>query len=133
MNKFYNALEEWKERYESYRQYFRLYFTTLSIVVTGWLVGFAFAMSGDTPHFGRLIILGVLSLMFLVLLIAHVIARQAVSALGQRLQKLEMTLKFDEFYTTRPLESALNVTLSFTILGLVITVAILTLAWSNRI
>ena len=104
------ALEEWKERYEAYRQHGTQYLTILSISATGVVVGLVFAMSKDTPFYGRLATLAALSLLMLSLVIAHIISRPAMVALGVRLGKLETELGFEKFQTSEPLERGLKVT-----------------------
>jgi hypothetical protein len=75
------------------------------------------------------LILTALSGLMLTLVAAHIVARQAIAALGTRLGKLEDELKFGRFETSAPLESALKVTLAASIGGffLMLVLAILVL------
>jgi len=87
-------------------------------------------MSKDTPFYGRLAILAALSSLMLALVMAHIISRPAMAALGVRLRKLETELGFDEFQTSEPLERGLKVTLvaSIGILLLMLVLFLLVMA-----
>jgi len=113
-----HQLEEWKARYESYRAYRNQYLTACSIVSTGFLVGISLAFGRDTEPTARLVILVAVLFGLVALLFAHLIARKAVRALGERIERLETSLGFGQFATTQPLESAFRVTMWITSLFL---------------
>ena len=118
-------LEEWKERYASYREYRSQYLTVLSVTATGWLIGFGFAFKETETIFPRIIILTFMLLVMGVLAYAHLIARAEIKRLGIRLDELEQEIGIKEFRTTSLLERALKCSSLATLIGFIITLLVL--------
>ncbi len=102
-------LEEWKARYESYRQYRAQYLTTCGFVATTIGLGAAYGLAKGTPTPSRLVVFVFLCVTLAAFLVGHAIARRAVQTLGQRLQALEEALGMAPFQSTWLLEKALIV------------------------
>jgi len=118
-------LEEWKERYISYRAYRGQYLTVLSITATGWLVGFVFAFREVNGHASRFAILSIMLSALVMLIYAHWIARNEIQRLGDRIDDLEKRLGMNQFRTTRLLERALKGSTIASIFAFVITLGFL--------
>jgi hypothetical protein len=112
-------LEEWKQRYESYRQLRNQYLMTGSIVLTACVI-----VSGITVSRPDARLAIKLSICFILgyFVIAHIVAMKTVNALRTRLRSLEDALGYEPYDTTWALRIALRCTLAGTATGLVIIV-----------
>lgn len=118
-------LEEWKERYASYRQYRAQYLTVLSVAVTGWLIGMGLSLKDENDGLSRSIILIFILILTSCIIAAHWIARKEVTRLGERISLLEKNLNMGDFHTTRLLEMSMLVSTIGSIIIFIITLSFL--------
>ena len=118
-------IEEWKQRYDSYRQYRTNYLTVLSAGTTAALFLLSYVFSARIDRYPKLILLSLVSLISVCLVIAHYIARPNIRRLGDRIELLEKELEMQPFRTTLMLQSALVVSHVYCWLVTIIILALL--------
>ena len=121
-------LEEWKERYASYRQYRTHYLATVTVIGTAWVLGLVLAMQRGTAWHVKVLTCFLVTVVVAGFYAAHVIFRPAIRELGERIKQLEGQLELGEFDTTRPLETLLLVSQVVAGVALVATIIILILS-----
>lgn len=103
-------LEEWKERYASYRGYRNNYITVMSISATVWLIALGHVLKVETSFTASRSILSLMVIELIGLATAHVIAFLEIHKLGKRMGFLQQELGMEKYSTTQLLERALVVT-----------------------
>ncbi len=119
------AIEEWKQRYDSYRHYRTNYLTVLSAGATAALFLLSYVFSAKIEKYPKLILLALVFLISIALIIAHYIARPNIRRLGDRIELLEKHLEMQPFRTTQMLQSALVVSHIFCWLVAIIILGLL--------
>ena len=118
-------LEEWKERYASYRAYRTQYLSFLSFAAATYVIALALGLDPQKGAQVRFVVVTLLLILVVCMIFAHVIARSVIRELGDRMERLERQLGISAFRTTRMLERSLVVGFASCMLALCLTIGIL--------
>ena len=118
-------LEEWKERYASYRAYRTQYLNFLSFTVATYAIVFTLAIKTDSnTKTARLLVAALLLILVGGMVAAHKIGRRVIEDLGDRIAWLEESLTMASYRTTGMLEKSLVAGLIACYVGVALTTAL---------
>ena len=103
-------MREWEQRYESYREYRKIYYTLIGLTITGYFLLLSLAFGFNIGYIAKIIILAFLMFFVTLLVIVNMVGNRGVNQLGERINELEKELGMREFDTVGPLRKALVIT-----------------------